>query len=135
MGTGAIQRTNNDVAKKRRRVESEAVHVPYDSLDKYGYHFKSKSKRRFSTRLIRISLDGKFVSIETNEPFKFDIFPDKGENQKRYETIGRLIDDAVFEKLESECHLQRVIVPVCSFLTNEKRIFSLIFFKDRCKKE
>jgi hypothetical protein len=63
------------------------------------------------------------VSIETNEPFKYDIFTDKDENQKRYESIGRLIDDAVFEKLESECHLQRVRVPVCRILRNEKRIF------------
>jgi hypothetical protein len=35
-------------AKKRRRVEenqSQTVHVPFDSLDKYGYHFKSKLKK------------------------------------------------------------------------------------------
>jgi hypothetical protein len=58
-------------------------------------------------------LDGKLVSIETNEPFKFDVFEDKEENQSRYEAIGRLIDEAVFELLESKCNLQRVTIPVC----------------------
>lgn len=59
------------------------------------------------------NLDGKLVSIETNESFKFDVYEDNDENQKRYETIGKLIDEAVYEKLESECHLNRVTVPVC----------------------
>jgi hypothetical protein len=60
-------------------------------------------------------IDDKLVSIETNEPFKFDVFTDKEENQKRYESIGRLIDNAVFELLESSCQLQRITVPVCLF--------------------
>ncbi len=123
--------------RKRPRVEenkSQATHVPYDSLDKYGYHFKSKSKRRSARDLIYFQLDGKLVSIQGNQPFKFDVFTDKEENQKRYETIGKLIDDAVFEKLESECNLKRVVVPVCLFVVNEKRIFSLSF-TGRCEKE
>lgn len=82
---------------------------------------------------IGIWLDGKFLSIETNEPFKYDVFNDADENQKRYETIGRLVDEAVFEKLESECHLQRQNVPV-SVLANKKKNFLDIFAKIDAKK-
>ncbi len=67
-------------------------------------------------------IDGKLVSIETNEPFKFDVFTDKEENQKRYETIGRLIDNAVFDLLENTCQLQRVTVPVCLSALKENTI-------------
>ncbi|CAF4273670.1 unnamed protein product, partial [Rotaria sp. Silwood2] len=84
---------------KRRRTEQndiQNIHIQYDSLEKYGYHFKN----------------GKLVSIETDKPFKFDVFSDNEENQKRYETIGKLVDNAVFELLEKTCHLQRVTVPV-----------------------
>lgn len=63
-----------------------------------------------------IGLEGKLISIETNEPFKFDVFNDADENQQRYEAIGKLIDEAVFDKLESECHLQRQTVPVSLLL-------------------
>jgi hypothetical protein len=61
-------------------------------------------------------LDGKLVSIETNAPFEFNVFSDKEENQQRYENIGRLIDDAVFDLLESKCKLQRVKIPVGLFI-------------------
>ncbi|CAF4993994.1 unnamed protein product, partial [Rotaria sp. Silwood1] len=84
---------------KRRRIEKNNIqqtHIEYDSLEKYGYHFKK----------------GKLVSIETGKPFKFDVFSDQEENQKRYESIGKLIDNAVYELLENTCQLQRVIVPV-----------------------
>lgn len=65
---------------------------------------------------IFLLIDGKFVSIETNEPFKFDVYADKDENQSRYETIGRLVDNAVYDELEKQCKLKRVIVPVCLFI-------------------
>lgn len=86
---------NNNNKKKIEKQNSK--HVPLNSLEEYGYQFHN----------------GKLVSIETNESFKFDVYEDKDENQKRYETIGKLIDEAVYEKLESECHLNRVTVPVC----------------------
>ncbi|CAF3793740.1 unnamed protein product [Rotaria sordida] len=84
---------------KRRRTEKNDIqktHIQYDSLEKYGYHFKND----------------KLVSIETGKPFKFDVFSDNDENQKRYESVGKLIDNAVFELLENTCQLQRITVPV-----------------------
>ncbi|CAF1143975.1 unnamed protein product [Rotaria sordida] len=84
---------------KRRRTEKNNIqktHIQYDSLEKYGYHFKND----------------KLVSIETGKPFKFDVFSDNDENQKRYESVGKLIDNAVFELLENTCQLQRITVPV-----------------------
>ena len=80
---------------------------------------------------IGISLDGRLVSIESKKPFQFDVFQNNDENQKRYETIGKLIDEAVFEKLEEEGHLQRQIVPVGILFRRMKRAFSLCL--DRCK--
>ena len=62
-------------------------------------------------------LDGKLVSIDADEPFKFDVFADDQENQKRYESIGKLVDNVVYELLENECHLQRVTIPVGLFYT------------------
>ncbi|CAM4801047.1 unnamed protein product [Rotaria magnacalcarata] len=81
---------------KRRRTLKKETHIEYDSLEKYGYHFKN----------------GKLVTIETDEPFEFNFHSDNDENQKRYESIGKLIDESIFKLLESECHLKRVTVPV-----------------------
>ncbi|UJR15111.1 hypothetical protein I4U23_002077 [Adineta vaga] len=97
---------------KRRRTDKRntpMTHIEYDSLQEYGYHFKND----------------KLVSIESNEPFKFDVFDDKEENQKRYETIGKLIDNAVFDLLESTCKLQRVTVPIDA-KRNEKTSFIFV---------
>ncbi|CAF1168591.1 unnamed protein product [Adineta ricciae] len=109
-------RSNDDTETtnppKRRRIEkanAPVAHVEYDSLQEYGYHFKND----------------KLVSIDTNEPFKFDVFEDKEENQKRYETIGRLVDNAVFDLLESKCQLQRVTVPIDA-KRNEKTSFIFV---------
>ena len=57
-------------------------------------------------------LDHKLVSIDTNGPFEFNYYTDQEENQKRYETIGKLIDEKIFDLLENECRLDRVTIPV-----------------------
>lgn len=87
----------NDNKKKKKKIGGQNLkHIPLNSLEEYGYKFHN----------------GKLLSIETNELFKFDAYEDKDENQKRYESIGKLIDEAIYEKLESECHLNRVSVPI-----------------------
>ncbi|CAF4221836.1 unnamed protein product [Adineta steineri] len=88
-----------DNTKRQRTQKTKNVqdtHIEYDSLEGYGYHFKN----------------GKLVSIASDEPFKFNVYTDSEENQKRYESIGRSVDDAIFDLLESTCQLQRVSVPI-----------------------
>ena len=65
-----------------------------------------------STICLCFRLDHKLVSTDTNGPFEFNHYADQEENQKRYETIGKLIDEKIFDLLENECHLDRVTIPV-----------------------
>ena len=62
--------------------------------------------------LIFLPIDEKFVSIDDDEPFQFNVYSDPEENQKRYEAIGKLVDEAVFEMLQHRCGLTRVTIPV-----------------------
>ena len=61
-----------------------------------------------------LEFDASGVLRKINEPdskFEFDVFDgDKKKNQARYEAIGKLIDEVVYERLESDLGLERVKV-------------------------
>ncbi len=60
-------------------------------------------------------LDGKLVSTEDGKPFEFNVYLNDEDNNKRYHSIGRLVDNYVYNLLETECYLRRMTIPVCIF--------------------
>ncbi|XP_062830306.1 cotranscriptional regulator ARB2A isoform X6 [Anolis carolinensis] len=69
-----------------------------DTLEGFEYTFNEKGQLRH---------------IKTGEPFVFNYREDLHRwNQKRYEALGEIITKYVYELLEEECHLKKVLVPV-----------------------
>ena len=89
---------------------------PYDpyfptTLEGFGYQFDC----------------GKLVHIDTGEPFMFEAIPGNNDyNQRRYEALGEIITDTVYNMLENEVGLIRIPVPSdCSRMAS-----SFIFVSD-----
>ncbi|XP_033107488.1 myb-like protein X isoform X2 [Anneissia japonica] len=75
----------------------EEIKFP-DTLEGFNYKFNS---------------DGQLRDTETDEPFQFVIKPDDHYyNQKRYEALGEILNNHVYDLLESECNLKRIPVPL-----------------------
>lgn len=69
----------------------------FKTLAEFGYHFDS---------------NGQLKSIDTGKPFIFDTFPEKEENQARYEALGEIINDHVYGLLETKASLKRLYIPI-----------------------
>ena len=69
-------------------------------------------------------IDGKLVSIGDEQPFEFYVYPNNGDNQRRYHTIGRLVDDYIYDLMERDLQLRRIPIPVCVF--EELRSFECV---------
>ena len=48
----------------------------------------------------------------TDSGFKFDVHESKAENQKRYEEIGQIMDNVVYELLVNEGNLKKILVRI-----------------------
>ena len=46
----------------------------------------------------------------TGDGFKFDVYPTKEENQKRYEELGEVMDREVYKLLETRGKLEKIEV-------------------------
>lgn len=93
-------------AKKQKLSSSEdekkRSHSPETSfpttLEGFKYHFNA---------------DGQLRHIETDERFEFEVRKDDPKyNQKRYEALGEVITEYVYDLLETEVGLKRITVPV-----------------------
>ncbi|XP_029434968.1 putative protein FAM172B isoform X2 [Rhinatrema bivittatum] len=72
---------------------------------------------------------GELRHIDTNEPFVFNYYKNEHErNHKRYQVLGQVITQYVYELLEKECDLQKVHIPLdarshepqsCFFMSKE----------------
>ncbi|CAF0993057.1 unnamed protein product [Didymodactylos carnosus] len=79
-----------------KSIDVSGEYIEYDTLAQYGYQLKNE----------------KFVQIDIDAPFEYELYKNKEDNQKRYETIGKLLDKEIYTLLETECHLTRIIIPV-----------------------
>jgi len=70
------------------------------SLKDFNYKFDDKGK------LQEIDDNGDF----TGEGFKFDVYPSHAENQRRYQAIGEILNEEVYDLLESRGNLEKVMV-------------------------
>lgn len=68
-----------------------------DTLEEFGYYFNDKGELR---------------DRETDEKFKFVIKDDHNYNQQRYDALGELVTEYLYQKMEKELHLQRVYIPL-----------------------
>ncbi|XP_020640559.3 putative protein ARB2BP [Pogona vitticeps] len=66
--------------------------------------------------------NGELRHIETNEPFVFSYQNSYSDNHKRYQILGHLVTQYVYELLEKACKLQKIYIPkdipkneLCSF--------------------
>ncbi|XP_053164881.1 putative protein FAM172B [Hemicordylus capensis] len=55
--------------------------------------------------------NGELRHIDTNEPFVFNYQNSYDSNHKRYQVLGHLITQYVYELLEKACKLQRIYIP------------------------
>lgn len=68
------------------------------TLEGFGYHFNRRGQLRH---------------IETKQPYLFDVVPgNHSYNQARYEALGDVVADYVYELMEKDCGLSRVYVPI-----------------------
>ncbi|XP_030060004.1 putative protein FAM172B isoform X2 [Microcaecilia unicolor] len=73
--------------------------------------------------------EGELRHMDTNEPFVFNYYKNEPErNHKRYQVLGHMITQYVYELLEKECELQKVHIPLdaqsnepqsCFFMSKE----------------
>ncbi|CAF3581496.1 unnamed protein product [Rotaria sordida] len=88
-----------DAARLRRRQQKDIQknHLELNSLEEYGYHFEN----------------GKLVSIIDGKPFEFHVHSNNDDNRVRYNAIGRLVTNYIYDLLEEkECGLQRIKIPL-----------------------
>ncbi|CAF0881854.1 unnamed protein product [Rotaria sordida] len=88
-----------DAARLRRRQQKDIQknHLELNSLEEYGYHFEN----------------GKLVSIIDGKPFEFHVHSNNDDNRVRYNGIGRLVTNYIYDLLEEkECGLQRIKIPL-----------------------
>ncbi|KAF2353355.1 Alpha/Beta hydrolase fold [Trinorchestia longiramus] len=72
-----------------------------DTLQGFGYHFKN----------------GELCNIESGEKFQFVVKEnDHHYNQLHYEALGKVIEEYVYELLETECGLHRLPVPADAYI-------------------
>uniref|UniRef100_A0A8C8R4N9 Arb2 domain-containing protein n=1 Tax=Pelusios castaneus TaxID=367368 RepID=A0A8C8R4N9_9SAUR len=73
--------------------------------------------------------NGELKHLDTNEPFVFNYYKNAHEsNHKRYQVLGQLIAQYVYELLERVCKLQKVHIPTDA-TENEPRSF--FFMSDK----
>nr|XP_056714353.1 putative protein FAM172B [Euleptes europaea] len=66
--------------------------------------------------------NGELRHADTNEPFVFHYNNSHDSNHKRYEVLGHLITQYVYELLEQVCKLQKIYIPI-DVLDNEPKSF------------
>lgn len=95
---------------------SKIVREP-KSLDEAGYNFNqgNENKRKSIERWCHLKIDGKFVQNDNGQPFEFAVFPNHDDNQRRYNAIGRLVDQYVYHLLQTELKLRVFPIPVGGF--------------------
>lgn len=55
--------------------------------------------------------NGKLVSIDNGQPFEFFVSPNPADNNKRYHAIGRLVDEYVYDVMEKDLGLRKILIP------------------------
>ncbi|CAF1211232.1 unnamed protein product [Rotaria sp. Silwood1] len=81
---------------RRQQKDIQKSHIEPKSLEDYGLHFQND----------------KLVSIIDGKPFEFHVSPNKEDNFERYNAIGRLVTNYIYDLLEKECHLKRITIPL-----------------------
>ncbi|CAN0263109.1 unnamed protein product [Lampetra fluviatilis] len=82
----------------------------YRTTTEFGYEFNE---------------DGQLINIEDGKRFQFNFYNNKARDQRRYEALGEVITEYVYELLVNECGLEKHYVPVDAINGNEP--FSFIF--------
>lgn len=78
--------------------EDEGKYQFPKTLEEFGYYFNK---------------DGKLRDVKTEEPFKFVVDEDNHKyNQKRYEALGNIITEYVYQLLEDKHNLKKFTIPV-----------------------
>uniref|UniRef100_A0A131YVS0 Arb2 domain-containing protein n=1 Tax=Rhipicephalus appendiculatus TaxID=34631 RepID=A0A131YVS0_RHIAP len=102
---GAADSGTNEGFPRKRSLVRQATDVDDDdfspfpsTIADFGYFFNDFGQLRH---------------LKTGEPYLFQVRPDDhGYNQRRYEALGDVITEHVYQLLEQETHLTRVPVPV-----------------------
>ncbi|XP_034268515.1 putative protein FAM172B [Pantherophis guttatus] len=71
--------------------------------------------------------NGDLKHVDTNEPFVYNYQNSYKDNHKRYQIIGQLITQYVYELLEKVCSLQKIYIPTC---TADSKIHSFFFMSE-----
>lgn len=84
-------------AKYKKENDKELQQQFPNTLQGFGYEFNH---------------DGRLCDIKTGQPFDFRVSEDQSFNQKRYEAIGEIITNHIYELLETRCGLKKLYVPI-----------------------
>ncbi|XP_063161670.1 putative protein ARB2BP [Candoia aspera] len=57
--------------------------------------------------------NGELRHVDTNETFVFNYQNSYKDNHKRYQILGQLITQYIYELLEKACNLQKIYIPTC----------------------
>lgn len=67
--------------------------------------------------------NGELRHVDSNEPFIFNYNYSRDSNHKRYEILGHLINQYVYELLERVCKLQKIYIPIDAVDSEPKSFF------------
>lgn len=67
--------------------------------------------------------NGELRHVETNEPFLFNYQNSYDNNHKRYQVLGHLITQYIYELLEKTCKLQKICIPTCAAVNEHSSFF------------
>ncbi|XP_065835128.1 cotranscriptional regulator ARB2A-like [Oscarella lobularis] len=85
------------------------------TLEGFGYTFNT---------------EGRIEDIETGKPFQFVVREDDRQfNQARYEALGKVVDETIFQLLETDCGLRKIEIP---FDKDEEEPGSFFFASEDC---
>ncbi|XP_055954240.1 cotranscriptional regulator FAM172A homolog [Argiope bruennichi] len=104
----------DDTGKAKIAQDSSDDQHPYDSDDELCYkNICDEFPNTFEGFGYKFNEFGQLRHITTGEPFEFNVKKDdQVYNQKRYEALGELVTDYVYDLLEKEGGLKKMTIPL-----------------------
>ncbi|XP_078473314.1 cotranscriptional regulator ARB2A homolog [Lampetra planeri] len=121
----------NKVVCRPRQVEEETKNIDFMAFANFFWRLLGRTDDEFENYRTttefgyKFNEDGQLRNIEDGKRFQFNFYNNKARDQRRYEALGEVITEYVYELLVKKYGLEKHYVPVDAINGNEP--FSFIF--------